>query len=247
VNVDFEDVRTVMSEQGKAMMGTAKASGPERARIAAEQAVACPLLEGIDMSGAKGVLVLVTAAKGGLKLSESREAMSTICKFASNDAHVIYGTAYDEELGDEIRVTVVATGLSSPGKSQAQPFKVIRTGTDNVPLQVNASYHNPVSNQPPALLPTRFDAPATNLPSVPVNPFVEDSTPVSMASVLSTPSAPEQRANPRSSQAQPNYTDMAVPSVWRTNRVQAAAKVDALASGGMDDYEIPAFLRKQAD
>lgn len=247
VNVDFEDVRTVMSEQGKAMMGTAKASGPERARIAAEQAVACPLLEGIDMSGAKGVLVLVTAAKGGLKLSESREAMSTICKFASNDAHVIYGTAYDEELGDEIRVTVVATGLSSPGKSQAQPFKVIRTGTDNVPLQVNASYHNPVSNQPPALLPTRFDAPATNLPSVPANPFVEDSTPVSMASVLSTPSAPEQRANPRSSQAQPNYTDMAVPSVWRTNRVQAAAKVDALASGGMDDYEIPAFLRKQAD
>jgi cell division protein FtsZ len=82
---------------------------------------------------------------------------------------------------------------------------------------------------------------------VPANPFVEDSTPVSMASVLSTPSAPEQRANPRSSQAQPNYTDMAVPSVWRTNRVQAAAKVDALASGGMDDYEIPAFLRKQAD
>ena len=72
VNVDFEDVRTVMSEHGKAMMGTAKASGPDRARIAAEQAVACPLLEGVDMSGAKGVLVLITAAKGGLKLAESR-------------------------------------------------------------------------------------------------------------------------------------------------------------------------------
>ncbi|MEY4725913.1 MAG: hypothetical protein RLZ36_540, partial [Pseudomonadota bacterium] len=96
VNVDFEDVRTVMSETGKAMMGTAAASGPDRARIAAEQAVACPLLEGVDMSGAKGVLVLITAAKGGLKLSESREAMNTIRKFASQDAHVIYGTAYDE-------------------------------------------------------------------------------------------------------------------------------------------------------
>ncbi|MGE8317543.1 MAG: cell division protein FtsZ, partial [Comamonas sp.] len=70
VNVDFADVRTVMSEPGKAMMGTATASGPDRARIAAEQAVACPLLEGIDLSGAKGVLVLVTAAKGSLKLSE---------------------------------------------------------------------------------------------------------------------------------------------------------------------------------
>ncbi len=247
VNVDFEDVRTVMSEQGKAMMGTAKASGPDRARIAAEQAVACPLLEGIDMSGAKGVLVLVTAAKGGLKLSESREAMSTICKFASNDAHVIYGTAYDEELGNEIRVTVVATGLSSPGKRQAQPFQVVRTGTDNVALQVNSTYNNPVSSQPPAILPASFGAPSEGLPSMPVNPFIEDATPVSVASVLSTPSAPEHKANPTPSRAQPNYTDMAVPSVWRTNRVQAAAKVDALASGGMDDYEIPAFLRKQAD
>ncbi len=247
VNVDFEDVRTVMSEQGKAMMGTAKASGPDRARIAAEQAVACPLLEGIDMSGAKGVLVLVTAAKGGLKLSESREAMSTICKFASNDAHVIYGTAYDEELGDEIRVTVVATGLSSPGKRQAMPFQVIRTGTDNVPLQVNSSYANPVSSQPPAILPSSFGTPTEGLPSMPANPFVEDSAPANVASMLSTPSAPEVKATPMPTRAQPNYTDMAVPSVWRTNRVQAAAKVDALASGGMDDYEIPAFLRKQAD
>ena len=247
VNVDFEDVRTVMSEQGKAMMGTAKASGPDRARIAAEQAVACPLLEGIDMSGAKGVLVLVTAAKGGLKLSESREAMSTICKFASNDAHVIYGTAYDEELGEEIRVTVVATGLSSPGKRQAMPFQVIRTGTDNTPLQVNNSYNNPVSSQPPAILPSSFSTPSEGLPSMPANPFVEDSAPTSVASMLSTPSAPDVKVNPAPSRAQPNYTDMAVPSVWRTNRVQAAAKVDALASGGMDDYEIPAFLRKQAD
>ena len=200
VNVDFEDVRTVMSEQGKAMMGTAKANGPDRARIAAEQAVACPLLEGIDMSGAKGVLVLITAAKGGLKLSESREAMNTIRAYASPDAHVIYGTAYDDNLGDEIRVTVVATGLSVGGRRNTQPLQVIRTGTDNVPFTVPTMESNQASATGGAI-----------------------------------------------SMAQPDYGSMAVPSVWRTNRTQAAAKVDALASGGMDDYEIPAFLRKQAD
>ncbi|MEY2809320.1 MAG: hypothetical protein RLZ66_831 [Pseudomonadota bacterium] len=200
VNVDFEDVRTVMSEQGKAMMGTAKSNGPDRARIAAEQAVACPLLEGIDMSGAKGVLVLITAAKGGLKLSESREAMNTIRAYASPDAHVIYGTAYDDNLGDEIRVTVVATGLSVGGRRNTQPLQVIRTGTDNVPFTVPTMESN--------------QATATG---------------------------------GATSMAQPDYGSMAVPSVWRTNRTQAAAKVDALASGGMDDYEIPAFLRKQAD
>ncbi|MGI9219303.1 MAG: cell division protein FtsZ, partial [Hydrogenophaga sp.] len=110
VNVDFEDVRTVMGEPGKAMMGTATATGPDRARIAAEQAVACPLLEGVDLSGAKGVLVLVTASKGSLKLKESKEAMNAIKAYAAPDAHVIYGAAYDESLGDEMRVTVVATG-----------------------------------------------------------------------------------------------------------------------------------------
>src|SRR5678816_741920 len=128
VNVDFEDVRTVMGEPGKAMMGTAVASGPDRARIAAEQAVACPLLEGIDLSGAKGVLVLITAAKGSLKLSESKLAMNTIRAYASPDAHVIYGTAYDDELGDQVRVTVVATGLSRQGQQRrtAPPLQVLR-------------------------------------------------------------------------------------------------------------------------
>jgi cell division protein FtsZ len=202
VNVDFEDVRTVMGEPGKAMMGTALASGPDRARIAAEQAVACPLLEGIDLSGAKGVLVLISAAKGSLKLSESKMAMNTIRAYASADAHVIYGTAYDDALGDNIRVTVVATGLSRQGaRRTAPPLQVLRTGTDNVPFQV------------PSLNP-------------------------SLASGASAPA---------SGAAQPDYNTMATPSVWRTNRTQAAARVDALSSGGMDDYEIPAFLRKQAD
>ena len=86
VNVDFEDVKTVMSEPGKAMMGTAQAGGPDRATKAAELAVACPLLEGIDLSGARGVLVLIAANKANFKLSESKAAMNTIRRYAAEDA-----------------------------------------------------------------------------------------------------------------------------------------------------------------
>jgi cell division protein FtsZ len=202
VNVDFEDVKTVMSEPGKAMMGTATASGPDRATKAAEAAVACPLLEGVDLSGARGVLVLIAASKQTFKLSESRNAMTTIRRYAADEAHVIYGTAYDESLGDALRVTVIATGLSSAGKQQpAQqpqraPIQVVspavgqRTGTDNIPVLTH-----------PLIAPSHGAG---------------------------------QGASP-------------TPSVWRPNRTQAAAKVDALASNGMDEIEIPAFLRKQAD
>ena len=145
VNVDFEDVKTVMSEPGKAMMGTATAGGPDRATKAAELAVACPLLEGIDLSGARGVLVLIAANRTTFRLSESRNAMNTIRRYASDDAHVIYGTAYDESLGDQLRVTVIATGLS-PVKRQQPPMTVVhtasmlRTGTDSIPVP-GAQHH----------------------------------------------------------------------------------------------------------
>ncbi|MEF9995160.1 MAG: cell division protein FtsZ, partial [Burkholderiaceae bacterium] len=118
INVDFEDVKTVMSEHGKAMMGTASAAGLDRARIAAEQAVASPLLEGVDLSGARGVLVNITASSS-LKMKETREVMDTIRAFAADDSTVIFGTVRDESMGDELRVTVVATGLGRAGKKQA--------------------------------------------------------------------------------------------------------------------------------
>ncbi len=211
VNVDFEDVKTVMSEPGKAMMGTAQAGGPDRATKAAELAVACPLLEGIDLSGAKGVLVLIAASKGTFKLAESRNAMNTIRRYAADDAHVIFGTAYDEGLGDQLRVTVIATGLSSVARRAQPPLSVVqpqgvqayalRTGTDG--LQV-------------------------------MNPQAQ---PQSVANGAGAPAAAAQ-----------DYSSMSTPSVWRTARSQsAAAKVEALSSNGMDEIEIPAFLRKQAD
>ena len=123
VNVDFEDVKTIMGEQGQAMMGTASASGADRARVAAEQAIACPLLEGVDLNGARGVLVNITASRT-LKMRETREIMETIRSYASEDATVIFGTAYDESMGENLRVTVVATGL---GRAQARPQLVQTT------------------------------------------------------------------------------------------------------------------------
>src|SRR5438105_10553101 len=111
INVDFQDVRTVMAEQGMAMMGSAASSGVDRARIAAEQAVACPLLEGVNLSGARGVVVNITANKSSLKLRETKEVMNTIRGFAADDATIIFGAVYDDPMGEELRVTVIATGL----------------------------------------------------------------------------------------------------------------------------------------
>ena len=129
--------------------------------------------------------------------------MNTIRRYAADDAHVIYGTAYDESLVDQLRVTVIATGLSSVRRSENRnpPLSVVqqhapqqlRTGTDGLPIldQVAQVGHGGVPQQ--------------------------------------------------------NYESLNTPSVWRSPRAQAAAKVDALASNGMDEIEIPAFLRKQAD
>ena len=125
-------IAEMMSEQGKAMMGTATVSGVDRARLAAEAAVASPLLEGVDLSGARGVLVNITASRS-LKLSETREVMAAIRGYAAEDATIIFGTVYDESLGDAIRVTVVATGLN--GGKQARGVEVVwreqATGTYN--------------------------------------------------------------------------------------------------------------------
>jgi cell division protein FtsZ len=190
VNVDFQDVRTVMTEQGMAMMGSAVASGVDRARIAAEQAIACPLLEGVNLAGARGVLVNITASRTSLKLRETKEVMNTIRAFAAEDATIIYGGVYDDALGEDLRVTVVATGLGQPlGVRQQKPQLVVtqRTGTDNQPIAASGSM----------------------------------------------PGAPDYNA----------MSD--TPAVFRKR--DRAAQVEALANSGVEKYDIPAFLRKQAD
>ncbi|MFC5476924.1 cell division protein FtsZ [Massilia suwonensis] len=196
INVDFNDVKTIMSEQGKAMMGTATASGVDRARIAAEQAVASPLLDGIDLSGAKGVLVNVTASRG-LKGKEIKEVMAAVRAFAAPDASIAQGIAYDDAMGDEIRVTVVATGLGKAKKMQLvqpQPQQMLRTGTYNAPMMGSA-------------LPTGG---------------------VAMGHAAVGADAAHKQ-----------------PAVWR--REQASEQVQAMQRNGVETYDIPAFLRKQAD
>lgn len=137
INVDFADVKTVMGEMGMAMMGSSKAAGPDRARVAAEQAIACPLLEDVNISDARGVLINISASRATFQLQEMYDVMETIKSFAAESATVIIGTVYDESLEDNLRVTIVATGLGKPiARQQSRPMAVVpqRTGTDNMPM-----------------------------------------------------------------------------------------------------------------
>jgi cell division protein FtsZ len=186
VNVDFADVRTVMGEQGKAMMGIGQAEGLDRARLAAEQAVASPLLDGVDLSGARGVIVNITANRS-LKLRETNEVINTIKAFCAEDATIIHGTVFEEGMAERLRVTVVATGIgrrAAAVKPVLVSAPVLRTGTD--------------------------DAHASSGPG-------------------------------------PNYENLDQPAVWRSPRASAQAQVAALQDSGVERFDIPAFLRKQAD
>lgn len=124
INVDFADVRTVMSGMGAAIMGTGSASGDQRAREAAEKAIACPLLEDINLQGARGILVNITASDMGI--AEFDEVGSIVHEFASEDAIIKIGTAIDPGLGDEIKVTVVATGMGLPRQAHKAPVKLVQ-------------------------------------------------------------------------------------------------------------------------
>jgi cell division protein FtsZ len=179
VNVDFQDVRTAMAEMGRAMMGSAEASGIDRARIAAEQAAVSPLLEGTELSGARCVLINITASRS-LKMSEVRDAVKTVQAFAAQEAFVKYGTVFDENMEDRIRVTVVATGLGTP-RAVAKPVMQVLQGT------------------------------GTYGPS---NGGMVD------------------------------LNNLDVPAVIRSSRRSA---VEAMSANGVGTYDIPAFLRKQAD
>jgi cell division protein FtsZ len=183
VNVDFADVRTVMSEMGMAMMGSAEASGPERARIAAEQAVASPLLEDVNLANARGVLINITAS-ASFKMKEYYDVMNTIKEFTAEDATVIVGNVMDETMGDRLRVTMVATGLNGAiARRQQKPelrvMTTLMTGTNSQPVFVDSSMQDEA------------------------------------------------------------------PAVFSQNNRRA--QVEAMKMSGVEEYDIPAFLRKQAD
>lgn len=196
INVDFNDVKTIMGEQGKAMMGTAVASGVDRARIAAEQAVASPLLDNIELSGARGVLVNVTASRG-LKGKEVKEVMAIVRAFASPDATIAQGIAYDDSMGEDIRVTVVATGLDK---------KIVVKPPVDDSIRVTDIYEKTGTYDE---IGGRNSGDATTI-----------------LSVIKT---------------------QGVPKVWHPGRESASDTVRALEKNGMETYDIPAFLRRQAD
>jgi cell division protein FtsZ len=137
INVDFADVRTVMSEMGMAMMGTGSASGEDRARAAAQAAVSSPLLEEVNLAGARGILVNVTAGED-LTIGEFSEVGEAIKEFASENATVVVGTVIDPAMAGELRVTVVATGLGAVQQVQAEPQPVklvvnkVANGADDI-------------------------------------------------------------------------------------------------------------------
>lgn len=191
INVDFADVRTVMSEMGMAMMGTGHAKGENRAREAAEKAINSPLLDDIDLAGARGILVNITAGYD-LSLGEFSEVGDTIEEFASEEATVVVGTVIDPDMKEELKVTVVATGL---GHTAAR-----------TPLQV-----------------------------VDTKPLV----------------APAVEASPAASAEPPMETDYREydrPTTMRKSQRRASAVSGGSADTGSEEYfDIPAFLRRQAD
>ena len=136
INVDFADVRTVMAEMGMAMMGSGESSGEDRAREAAEAAVSSPLLEDINLAGANGILVNVTAGMD-LSIGEFQEVGITIKEFASENATVVVGTVIDPEMTDKIRVTVVATGLGQHAANAESPMRIVRRPA----AQAEPNYH----------------------------------------------------------------------------------------------------------
>lgn len=125
INVDFADVRTVMSEMGMAMMGSGKAQGEDRATVAAETAVSSPLLEDVNLSGAKGILVNITAGMD-MTIGEFDEVGNTVKQFASENATVVVGTVIDPDMSGEMRVTIVATGLGQIARDDASRVQLVQ-------------------------------------------------------------------------------------------------------------------------
>lgn len=142
INVDFADVRTVMSEMGMAMMGTGHAKGENRAREAAKLAVSSPLLEDVDLAGARGVLVNITAGLD-MSIGEFEEVGNTIKEFASDDATVVVGTVIDPDMTDELRVTVVATGLGGEQIAVAKAPETESPQIEIVKKSVEIDYDEP--------------------------------------------------------------------------------------------------------
>lgn len=211
INVDFEDLKTIMGERGTAIIGLATASGPNRARVAAEQAISCPLLEGSNLQGARGLLVNFTG-NGSLTLKEVTEAMGVLDTFVHKDAFVTFGTALSEEMGDEVRVTLVATGLDNPmppsqqsnaGQAAAEPTQAPDVWSDTTAPIPPVFVPNNVYQKPAAVAPK---APATPAPAEPAQ-----------AAPAPTPAAEAAPSEPQAAAETITVPSFTIPSYGRNN------------------------------
>lgn len=234
INVDFNDVKTVMGEQGRAMMGTAMAAGPDRARTAAHEAIASPLLDGVNLSGARGILINISASQDTLKARETREVVNIIRDSASEDATVIYGFVYDESLGEQLRVTVVATGLGG------KPYSDLAGSRSSAGARVSA----PAAEKAPAE--NAADAPVAQEVAAPVVAAAEVVTFRGYANdqvAAEVPNAADARRG--AVQTFGSYDELSEPTFMRRQREQAAPRV--VNGEDFSDLDVPAFLRRQAD
>lgn len=218
INVDFADVKTVMSEMGMAMMGTGSARGENRACESAERAINSPLLDDIDLEGARGILVNITAGPD-LSLGEFSEVGDTIKEFAAQEATVVVGTVIDPELRDELRVTVVATGLGNMASR-------VNLGVVDKPVNRAANVDRSAGRTANGS-----------------RGRVVDRTAVKPRRVADTPPRSEEPLAEAASPKRPGYRNYAK-SPTRQTADRAGAKSDKL---GDDYFDIPAFLRRQAD
>lgn len=233
INVDFEDLRTVMGERGTAMMGTATASGPNRARDAAEKAITCPLLEGAHLQGARGLLVYVTASKETLRQPEIRQVMSVMKNFVNPDAYQIVGTAFNDDMGDELLVTVVATGLDDDNRD-LPPIDLPQPKFPDV-LGSNAPKAADTMT-PPVLSSTQWYQKVSK-PTETVQPSAMPSQPPVMANVAvpTFGSAQPTAVSPSAVQAAP-AEPKPEPAVQQTGD---------LLQGGAPFFDVPTILRNK--
>ena len=205
INVDFEDLKTVMSERGSAIIGLATASGPDRARVAAEKAIACPLLEGANLQGARGMLVYFTGNES-LTLQEIKEAMGVLNTFVVKQANVIFGSALSEEMGDEVRVTVVATGLDRPFDAEEEMSGTARTPAPGPQVFSTAPHEGRVA---PTVAGASFSVPSfagASAPAAKPQPEAEAAQPAPAAQPEAPSAAPQAPAEEPQSPSIPSFT-----------------------------------------
>ncbi|GAB6036828.1 cell division protein FtsZ [Fundidesulfovibrio butyratiphilus] len=267
INLDFADVKAVMSEMGLAMMGFGVARGENRAKEAAQKAITSPLLEDVTIDGAKGVLMNITCGPD-LTIEEVDEAASTVTEAVSEEAKVFFGTVFDDTAGDEMRITVIATGIESETATLARPGQVsvhpaVAQSTTSRAMVLNSPRPAPQPAAQPPLQSAPQPAPAQVAPEQtfaqpePQQEYDQNVAPITRPRQAQTSQPP---VSERTERIMASHSgDLAIPAYLRKSKRGPASDVSGLGqykahNPGSEDFvfdeeefEVPAFIRMQAD